>query len=40
MWALASPDVARMLCDELGWTDADHAGWLADTLLRTLLGDE
>ena len=25
IWALASPDVARMLCDELGWTQAQHA---------------
>jgi len=37
IWALASPDVARMLCDELGWTQAQHAQWLADTLVRTLL---
>lgn len=40
IWALASPDVARMLCDELGWTQAQHASWLADTLGRTLLPDE
>jgi AcrR family transcriptional regulator len=40
MWTLASPDVARMLCDELGWTQAQHADWLADTLARTLLPDE
>jgi len=40
MWTLGSPDVARMLCDELGWTQAEHAGWLADTLARTLLPDE
>jgi len=39
IWALASPDVARMLCDELGWSEADHAGWLADTLARSLLPD-
>jgi len=39
IWALASPDVARMLCDELGWSQARHAGWLADTLARTLLPD-
>ena len=37
IWALASPDVARMLCDELGWTQHRHARWLADTLSRTLL---
>jgi len=40
MWALASPDVGRMLCDELGWTQAHHARWLADTLVRTLLPDD
>ena len=40
IWTLASPDVARMLCDELGWTQAQHARWLADTLARTLLSDQ
>ena len=39
IWALASPDVGRMLCDELGWTQAQHERWLADTLIRTLLPD-
>lgn len=39
MWAFASPDVGRMLCDELGWTQAQHADWLADALIRTLLPD-
>ncbi|MEW6155669.1 MAG: helix-turn-helix domain-containing protein [Actinomycetota bacterium] len=37
IWALASPDVARMLCDELGWSEAEHSQWLADTLARALL---
>lgn len=37
MWTLASPDVGRMLCDELGWSQSEHANWLADTLARTLL---
>ena len=40
MWALASPDVGRMLCDELGWSQQQHAQWLADTLARTLLPDD
>lgn len=40
MWTLASPDVGRMLCDELGWTQARHAEWLADSLIRTLLPDD
>jgi hypothetical protein len=39
MWALASPDVGRMLCDDLGWTQKQHARWLTDTLARTLLAD-
>lgn len=39
IWTLASPDVGRMLCDELGWTQPQHARWLADTLTRTLLPD-
>ena len=39
LWTLDSPDVARMLCDELGWTQAQHAQWLSDTLIRTLLPD-
>jgi AcrR family transcriptional regulator len=39
IWALASPDVGRMFCDELGWTQAQHARWLADTLIRSLLPD-
>lgn len=37
IWAVASPDVGRMLCDELGWSERQHAQWLADTLTRTLL---
>jgi len=28
IWALASPDVGRMFCDELGWTPA-HPSWRA-----------
>jgi AcrR family transcriptional regulator len=39
IWAIASPDMARMLCDELGWSEAEHADWLADTLARSLLPD-
>lgn len=40
MWALSSPDVGRMLCDELGWSQAEHADWLADALARTLLPED
>ena len=39
IWAVASLDVGRMLCDELGWTESQHARWLSDTLIRTLLPD-
>lgn len=39
IWTLASPDVGRMLCDELGWTETQHARWLCDALTRTLLPD-
>lgn len=37
LWTLAGHDVGRMLCEELGWTQQQHAEWLADTLIRTLL---
>jgi len=36
-WALASPDVARMLCDVRGWSEAEHADWLEATLAAALL---
>jgi len=39
IWTVASPDVARMLCDDLGYSEAQHARWLADTLTRSLLPD-
>ncbi len=38
VWAIASPDVARLLCDVRGWTQEDYAGWLGDTLSVALLG--
>ena len=37
IWTLASPDVGRMLCDELGWSQAQHARWLAESLTAALL---
>ncbi len=37
IWVLASPDVARMLCDVQGWTEHDHADWLETLLACTLL---
>jgi AcrR family transcriptional regulator len=40
IWTLASPDVARMLCDGRGWSIDEHAAWLEDALVRLLLPDE
>lgn len=40
MWVFASPDVGRMMCDELGWSQTQHADWLADALTRTLLPEK
>ena len=37
IWALASPDVARMLCDIRGWSQAQHAAWLETMLSCALL---
>lgn len=37
IWALASPDVARMLCEVRGWSEDEYADWLEDVLVRTLL---
>jgi AcrR family transcriptional regulator len=39
IWTLASPDVARMLCDVQGWSEAEHAEWLASALAASLLPD-
>ena len=37
IWTLASPDVARMLCDGQHWSPDDYAQWLEDSLARILL---
>lgn len=37
IWALASPDVGRLLCDIRGWTEAEHAEWLEQAFVDTLL---
>jgi len=37
VWALASPDVGRMLCDVQRWTTNQYADWLEETLATTLL---
>jgi AcrR family transcriptional regulator len=39
MWAVVSPDVARMLCDGRGWSQEEYAEWLEDMLVRALLPD-
>ena len=39
-WALASPDVARMLRDVQGWTTGEYAAWLEETLAAALLTAE
>jgi AcrR family transcriptional regulator len=39
IWALASPDVGRMLCDVQGWSQAEHAAWLESSLICALLPD-
>jgi AcrR family transcriptional regulator len=39
IWALASPDVARMLCDGLGRSTDEYAAWLEDVLVQALLPD-
>ena len=38
-WTLASPDVARMLCDVQDWSEDEHARWLEETLIAALLPD-
>jgi hypothetical protein len=40
IWALASPDVARMLCDVGGWSERQHASWLEEVLDAALLPRE
>ena len=36
LWAMASPDVARLLCERRGWTDEQYADWLEDLLTRSI----
>ena len=40
IWTLASPDVARLLCEGRGWSQQQYAQWLEDTLVRSLVPDE
>lgn len=39
LWAVVSPDVARMLFDLRGWSVERYAEWLSDVLTRALLPD-
>ncbi len=39
LFVLASPDVGRMLRVRKGWSEEQHADWLADVLTRALLED-
>lgn len=39
IWAVASPELARMLCDVRGWSHDDYAEWLEHTLAAALLPD-
>jgi AcrR family transcriptional regulator len=38
LWTLTGSDVYRMLVHERGWSSQKYQDWLADTLVRTLLG--
>jgi len=37
LFAIVSPDVGRLLCDELGWSREQHTAWVSDMLKRPLL---
>jgi AcrR family transcriptional regulator len=39
LWGLASPDVARMYLDGLGWDEERFRAWLEDSIIRLLLMD-
>lgn len=39
-WMLTSRDIYRMLVRERGWSSQKYQDWLADTLVRSLLGPQ
>ena len=39
LFAVTSPDLGRVVCEELGWSRKKHAAWVADMLQRALLPD-
>lgn len=40
LWMLTSRDIYRMLVRERGWSSQKYQDWLADTLVRSLLGSQ
>ena len=38
LWALAGPDVHRLLRDQRQWSEDEYRDWLADSIARLLLG--
>jgi AcrR family transcriptional regulator len=40
MWTLAGPETTRMMREGRGWGAEEHAAWLEDALVRTLLPDK
>ena len=39
-WTLTGRDIYRMLVRERGWSSQKYQDWLADTLVRSLLGPQ
>jgi AcrR family transcriptional regulator len=37
IWALASPELSGMLCEQQGWSESTYGAWLEDTLVHALL---
>ena len=40
VWTLTSPEVFLLLVQDRGWSKKKYAGWLTDTLIRTLLPEQ
>jgi hypothetical protein len=38
VWAIASPEMYRLLTVDRGWSKEEFSQWLGDTLMRVLLG--
>jgi hypothetical protein len=37
LWAVLSPQLALMMCQDRGWSSGDYADWLVDALDLLLL---